>query len=529
MASSGSTCAVVGCTNNTQKLKYFMNGTCFQHKRTRLLCCPAPYSLHTMPKTKTREWLAALKLKNPPKKVYVCSYHFVDRKPTELHPNPELFLGYERPVKKRLISCKDNLKVQVNTNHTSVSTSNTKVQHEQEKPHCNGNASSETTIKTATKWAIQTQWRDTALLDHRYAKLPTNTKKISHQTTQCSVGLIVELPGKPADKMADSLSDRRTASLHVGQNEPSEPEATPTPLEDCKPADKRPMMECKNFAGNMDLGVPFSSVCNVKEEDIKEEEYGLMISCPDEEEKPFAELHCESQTDCKTETDVTESPRSTYNETLQATVEIEVKIEGEDDEQEHDYLLGSESEHPQQKIHGQNDELQLKGRLHHCTVCRKSFTTLRDLKKHQQTHTLGVNLRQSTRKKQHECFLCGKTFYSSSSLKTHMRIHTGEKPHKCDQCGKAFTQISNLNVHMMTHTGEKPHICAQCGKAFSQNQNLKTHMLIHTGEKPHKCVQCGKAFSLFSHLKGHLLTHTGEKPKKKKGFPQTQHLKIHML
>ncbi|KAG5277786.1 hypothetical protein AALO_G00091370 [Alosa alosa] len=43
----------------------------------------------------------------------------------------------------------------------------------------------------------------------------------------------------------------------------------------------------------------------------------------------------------------------------------------------------------EQKILGQHDELdlQLKGRLHHCTVCRRSFTTLRELEKHQQTHS----------------------------------------------------------------------------------------------------------------------------------------------
>ncbi|KAK0141139.1 hypothetical protein N1851_021880 [Merluccius polli] len=190
MAPCGSTCAVVGCTNNTRKLKDFMNGTCFQHKRTRLTCCPAPYALHSMPKdeTKTRAWLAALKLKNPPKRVYVCSYHFIDRKPTELNPNPELFLGYERqPVKKRrkLNRC-NNLEVQANS-QTSASTSDIEVQLEQQESHCNGDASSDTTIKSVTKCSVQTQWEDPALLHHGYAKLPTNSKDVRHQATQCSV------------------------------------------------------------------------------------------------------------------------------------------------------------------------------------------------------------------------------------------------------------------------------------------------------------------------------------------------------
>ncbi|KAG5277787.1 hypothetical protein AALO_G00091380 [Alosa alosa] len=96
--------------------------------------------------------------------------------------------------------------------------------------------------------------------------------------------------------------------------------------------------------GNMDLGHSFSSGCNVtetwqldqlsvmvKEEDIKEEEYDHMISCQDEDEKPFAELHC------KTETDGTESNVS-YTETQQTTAEVKI---GDDDEQEHDYLVES--------------------------------------------------------------------------------------------------------------------------------------------------------------------------------------------
>ena len=97
---------------------------------------------------------------------------------------------------------------------------------------------------------------------------------------------------------------------------------------------------------NMDLGLPLSSGCDethlvplrliVKEEDIKEEEYGHMITWHDEEEKPIADLHC------KTESDFTESLSSTYNETLQTTVEVKVKKE-EDEQQHNDCPLESKS------------------------------------------------------------------------------------------------------------------------------------------------------------------------------------------
>uniref|UniRef100_A0A672P0V6 Transcriptional repressor p66-alpha-like n=1 Tax=Sinocyclocheilus grahami TaxID=75366 RepID=A0A672P0V6_SINGR len=95
--SSGSTCAVSGCYNNSKKLKRFQENICVEHHKIRSECpCPAPYALHCIPSKEERKqaWLAALKLKTPPKRVYVCSFHFVDKKPTELHPDPELYLGH---------------------------------------------------------------------------------------------------------------------------------------------------------------------------------------------------------------------------------------------------------------------------------------------------------------------------------------------------------------------------------------------------------------------------------------------------
>uniref|UniRef100_A0A671YJ76 THAP-type domain-containing protein n=1 Tax=Sparus aurata TaxID=8175 RepID=A0A671YJ76_SPAAU len=98
--SSGTTCAVVGCHNNSRKRKDFSETSCVEHEQLRQTClCPAPYALHAIPRKEERRlaWLVALRLKYPPKRVFVCSFHFVDKKPTELHPDPELYLGYNRP------------------------------------------------------------------------------------------------------------------------------------------------------------------------------------------------------------------------------------------------------------------------------------------------------------------------------------------------------------------------------------------------------------------------------------------------
>ncbi|XP_062404947.1 zinc finger protein 92-like isoform X4 [Sardina pilchardus] len=248
----------------------------------------------------------------------------------------------------------------------------------------------------------------------------------------------------------------------------------------------------------------------VKEEYIKEEEYEQMIAFHEDEEKPFIEHTCKTETDGEFNV--------TYNETQQTTAEVEVKIE--DDEQERDYLLESVSEDQtitQHRIHGQNDEhnLQLRGRLHHCTVCRKSFTALRELENHQQTHSVSVKEQQDTRSKiTHICTHCGKPFGTYTQLKRHGLTHTGVKPHKCVQCGRAFSQMSNLNTHMLTHTGAKAHKCSHCEKSFSRSTHLKNHMRTHAGETPHECLQCGKSFPEMSHLQTHTLTHTEQKPHK---------------
>ncbi|XP_048103725.1 zinc finger protein 436-like isoform X3 [Alosa alosa] len=180
----------------------------------------------------------------------------------------------------------------------------------------------------------------------------------------------------------------------------------------------------------MDHGLSYSSGGNVtdtqddllrvivKEEDIKEEDYGHMTAFQHDEEKPFVEPHCKTETDI-IEKDVEDV--STCTETQQTTAEVKVKKEEE--EEELDYVLGGASEYPhgtQQKIHGQNDELhlQLEGRLHHCTICRKSFPVLTELNKHQQTHSVDVNEKQ----KSHQCEkLYGSNISSAAHAYTHGR------------------------------------------------------------------------------------------------------------
>ena len=97
-------CSVRGCHNNWKKRWEFLQQECFEHRpQLRSQCtCGAPHDLHPPPKEDEALglWLKALNLKNPPKRPFVCSFHFVHKKPTKEHPYPEKWLGYEAPLKK---------------------------------------------------------------------------------------------------------------------------------------------------------------------------------------------------------------------------------------------------------------------------------------------------------------------------------------------------------------------------------------------------------------------------------------------
>ncbi|KAG9273573.1 hypothetical protein AMEX_G12744 [Astyanax mexicanus] len=190
--SSGSTCAVVGCHNNSKKLKLLLESTCFEHQQLRKHCpCPAPYALHSVPKEKGRSlaWLAALKLKYPPKRIYVCSFHFVEKKPTELHPDPELYLGYERPPEKKrrkLVRVSQTASTATNLNEDADGESHCCVAFPLE-PSDTGPSGVESSQCTSASQchSVHTQWEDRTLLDHDYTKTGKE-KAMRDQMTQCN-------------------------------------------------------------------------------------------------------------------------------------------------------------------------------------------------------------------------------------------------------------------------------------------------------------------------------------------------------
>uniref|UniRef100_A0A671KKW8 THAP-type domain-containing protein n=1 Tax=Sinocyclocheilus anshuiensis TaxID=1608454 RepID=A0A671KKW8_9TELE len=157
LQSSGTTCAVRGCTCNQTKLNLWLKEQCYIHKpKVRAECtCERRYSFHRLPieDEAKRNWLKNLNLKKPPKTLYVCSFHFVEKKPTEDNPYPTLFLGYEKPPeKRRRLLRRDDI-------YTCWLASELDTMDVEQNP---------TSLCDA-----QTQWSDPWMEDHTYSKGPT--------------------------------------------------------------------------------------------------------------------------------------------------------------------------------------------------------------------------------------------------------------------------------------------------------------------------------------------------------------------
>ena len=94
----GASCAVNGCTNNRRKLNIWKESVCEIHQKLHNDCaCLLPFKFHVMPSdnAKKLEWTKAINRQTLPKRVFVCSEHFLDGEPTDRNPYPKVKMGYE--------------------------------------------------------------------------------------------------------------------------------------------------------------------------------------------------------------------------------------------------------------------------------------------------------------------------------------------------------------------------------------------------------------------------------------------------
>ncbi|XP_050101701.1 zinc finger protein 239-like [Anopheles aquasalis] len=159
----------------------------------------------------------------------------------------------------------------------------------------------------------------------------------------------------------------------------------------------------------------------------------------------------------------------------------------------HQSVLRQQQQQQQQKRRSPAD-----WRRFQCCHCGAIYSARNALKRHENTHTLGVT---------YACRECGKIFAKLDCLTQHTRIHSRTRPYGCELCGKTFIQLGHLRIHMRGHTGERPHVCAICNRGFRHKQALTVHGRIHSGVKPFRCVVCEISFTDASTLRKHGAVH----------------------
>ncbi|XP_038835833.1 zinc finger and SCAN domain-containing protein 2-like isoform X2 [Salvelinus namaycush] len=111
--------------------------------------------------------------------------------------------------------------------------------------------------------------------------------------------------------------------------------------------------------------------------------------------------------------------------------------------------------------------------------------------------------------KPHYCAYCGRSFQKVRDLIRHQRTHTGEKPHHCPDCDRSFARLDKLKIHQEMHIGVKSHHCPDCNRGFARLDKLKSHQKIHAKDKHiFHSSDCVKSFVLLEKLEKHQLENT---------------------
>ncbi len=182
-----------------------------------------------------------------------------------------------------------------------------------------------------------------------------------------------------------------------------------------------------------------------------------------------------------------------------------------------------------------------------CILCNIGFSKSSDLKRHNARHRYFCRSCYQTFEGQgklddHKCVnsnfhrkssgyfacnSCKKIFSTLGNMRRHQAVHRRTKTLSCPDCNKKFSKEEHLKQHQLIHLEKKPFLCTLCNIGFIQKILLRRHVV---SKHQYRCLFCCRAFQGQPELDKH---ECQEKNKKflcnlcKKGFTRYFSLKEH--